>query len=609
MLETIRKLTAFLDPRSRIQVGLLFFPMLAIALLEMVSIGLILPVIQVLFLKETGGAWTEALLKVLPELPTDQAAVWLTGVFAAFFIIKNLLLLAQIYIINKVIYAKAAEFSERMYAIYLLRPLTFHFGRNSAEAIRDLIGGIGLTFGAMRLALLLVLDLLLMLAASVVLVAIEPIITLCVLITLGALGFAFHYLAAPMFRYWGERDMAIEGDLIRWIKQSHSSIRELKLLHAFDYMRGEYGKQVMTRAVFQSRAGTSIQIPRTLVESVVVVGFLMLVLLLISLGRTPDEIFSMMAIYGMAALRLMPSMNRILTSAAELRGRTAFVDRHYADLMEAAAEHVLETPSDSGQPLAFNRDIRLEGTTYTYPDAEHHALNGITTTIKRGQSVGFVGPSGGGKSTLIDILLGLLRPQSGRLLIDGVDAFANLAAWQRRIGYVPQEISLIDDTFRRNIAFAMDDKDIDEARLAEVVRLARLEAVVEELPQGLSTVLGEGGTRLSGGQRQRVAIARALYRDPDVLVFDEATSALDSETEHEISLAIETLSGKRTVLIITHRLNTVRNCDMLVFLKDGRIAGTGTFDELIATNAEFRRLAEASGAHVASPREPRATPH
>ena len=206
--------------------------------------------------------------------------------------------------------------------------------------------------------------------------------------------------------------------------------------------------------------------------------------------------------------------------------------------------------------------------------------------------MGIVGPSGAGKTTLVDITLGLLRPQSGRVLIDGRDAFANIAAWQRRIGFVPQNVQLIDDSLRRNIAFGLEDNIIDEARIEEVVRLARLDDVVAQLPDGLGTVIGEDGARLSGGQQQRVAIARVLYREPDVLVFDEATSALDNESEREIAKVIENLAGKKTVLIIAHRLSSVRNCDKLVFMKTGRVAAIGSFDELFSSNSEFRHLVE-----------------
>ena len=237
-------------------------------------------------------------------------------------------------------------------------------------------------------------------------------------------------------------------------------------------------------------------------------------------------------------------------------------------------------------------NIKLQEVTYTYPDAKQPALNKFNIEINKGDTIGFVGASGAGKSTLMDIILGLLEPTSGKLLINEKNAFDDIANWQRHIGFVPQQIFVIDDTIRRNIAFAIADNEIDNTRINTVLKLTQLEQFVESLPNGLDTILGEHGTRLSGGQRQRIAIARALYRDPDVLVFDEATSALDNLTELEITRAIETLAGSKTILIVAHRLSTIRTCNKILFMKEGKIRAIGTYEELLVKNKEFRHLAQ-----------------
>jgi ATP-binding cassette subfamily C protein len=235
--------------------------------------------------------------------------------------------------------------------------------------------------------------------------------------------------------------------------------------------------------------------------------------------------------------------------------------------------------------------IDLKDIRFAYSKESVPALDAINLSIRKGQSIGIVGPSGGGKSTLIVIILGLLVPDSGRVSVDDADIMTDISGWRGRIGFVPQQIYLLDDTMRRNIAFGLQDTEIDDAKIAEAVRLAYLKDVVAGLHDGLDTVIGEQGTRLSGGQRQRVAIARALYRDPDILVFDEATSALDTVSESEITRAIETLSGDRTVLFIAHRLSTIKNCDVIAFIEDGKIVDQGGFDELCARNAKFANLA------------------
>ena len=601
MIHTARKLIAFLDAPSRLHLALLLVPMLVMALLEMASIGLILPVIQVLLLGETDGVVTQMLLAALPEMPPERIPAWVSGSFAVLFLAKNLFLLGLIYVVNRVVYLKTAQFSARMYLLYLSRPMTFHFQRNSAEILRNLMSGCSLAFEALRHVLLMILDGLLMVAALLLLLLVEPMVTLVVAAVLIIMGLIFHRSTSAVFQYWGKGMMSLEGLLIKWINQSLASIRDIKLQHIYDIMSEVFSGYANKRSIFAARSTTAMHIPRLLVETVVVIGFLAVVVVLIAVEENPGDVVAVLGLYGMAALRLMPSLNRILTSASELKERTAYIDELYRDLVEGVADTDREVTAAPKPGIEFNHGIRLEDITYAYPDTANHALHGVNVAIAKGQSVGFVGPSGAGKTTLVDIVLGLLRPQSGRLTVDGIDAFSNLPAWQRRIGYVPQQVSLIDDTMRRNIAFAVVDTDIDEQRVREVVRLARLEDTVSELPDGLSTFLGEGGVRLSGGQRQRVAIARALYRDPDILVFDEATSALDTETEREIGAAIENLAGERTILIIAHRLSTVRNCDKLVFMKEGRVAAVGRFDELVRDNAEFRRLAQAGDIDTGRP--------
>jgi ABC-type multidrug transport system fused ATPase/permease subunit len=287
-------------------------------------------------------------------------------------------------------------------------------------------------------------------------------------------------------------------------------------------------------------------------------------------------------------LRILPSLHWIVYYQNNLRFGAAALDEIQRDWCTLGAA---ETSARFTEPLRLRDEISLKAVSYRYEGADRNALTCVDLAIKRGESVGIVGATGAGKSTLVDLILGLLQPTSGCVRVDGTDIHERLSSWQRQIGYVPQSIYLMDDSIRRNIAFGVDDEAIDAERVATALRMAQIEDFVQSLPRGLDTEVGERGVRLSGGQRQRLAVARALYHEPEVLVFDEATAALDSQTESELAREIQSLQRKKTLIIIAHRLDTVRHCDRLVFLIDGRVVDAAPFDELQLRNPDFRILA------------------
>ena len=332
--------------------------------------------------------------------------------------------------------------------------------------------------------------------------------------------------------------------------------------------------------------------PRYIVEVTLVGAMLVVVYTLTRSGQSASDLLAILGVFALAAYRLMPSANRILSAVNNVNFVRAPVEDVHRDMQLFAETAAEGAPGEAGEAVTFADSITLENLSYIYPGAAEAALNDVNQSIQRGESVGIVGRSGAGKTTLIDVILGVLAPSAGRLLVDGRDIRASLGSWQRRIGYVPQTIYLTDDTLRRNVAFGFEDEAIDDARIGAVLEAAYLHDFVSSLPGGLDTVVGEHGVRLSGGQRQRIGIARALYHDPDVLVMDEATSAVDSETERHIAAAIQALHGRKTILIIAHRLSTVRGCDRLLFLDGGRCPAAGSFDELMAGNASFRAMVD-----------------
>ena len=593
MISIATKISAFLDAPSRVYILLLFFPMLVVALLEMASIAMILPVINIL-MDQSGNTLSFPFVQWLfSDIPLERRLFVIVGVFCGIFVFKNISLFLMILIINRTIQSKLAKFSQRMFSIYLNRPLLFHLQQNSAGIIRNLHTSSARAFECVRVILMMFLEIILAVVAILVLLVVEPEITLIAATGLLAYGLLFHRIAGPRFQLWGNKSQILEGQMIKTISESLGSIRDIKLLNIQQYMHRMFALQTNDLAKYITRASTSQHIPRLSVETLVILGFAGLVFGLIIVKGSLDDVVSTIGLFAMASLRLMPSTNRILTGASDLKSRLAAVDVLYDDLISSRHDRDQNLSSSYSGTLTYKNEIRITDLTFSYSRIGEGAVKNLNLSIQRGHSIGIVGPSGGGKSTLLDLLLGLLIPQQGNITVDGTDIRTDIGAWQKHIGYVPQSIYLVDQTLRHNIAFGIDDDKIDEDRISVAVERSNLHSVVDELEHGLETRLGEAGTRLSGGQRQRVAIARALYRDPDVLVFDEATSSLDIETEREVIAAIERLKGAKTIIIITHKLSIVGNCDTIAFLEGGRIVDMGTLVSLTENNTRFRKFSQA----------------
>jgi ATP-binding cassette, subfamily B, bacterial PglK len=371
------------------------------------------------------------------------------------------------------------------------------------------------------------------------------------------------------------------------LQQSLHGLRDVKLLGRERFFARQYGKSRLRMARAKYLHATASQLPPIVIETALL-GFILIYFgLAIARGDQSQETLSILGLFGYVGLRLQPSLQLIVGGLNALKFSAAPLEDLHADLIAVeAVPEVDQVP----EPLPFRTALELRDVTFVYDDTEHPALSGVNLTIRPGEQIGICGPTGGGKTTLVDVITGLLQPTYGTVSVDGVDLHNYDRAWQRNLGVVPQMVFLTDDTLRRNVAFGVADMDVDHDALEEAIDSAQLRDFVASLPEGLETVVGERGVRISGGQRQRIAIARALYHRPSVLVFDEGTSALDNTTESLVMESIERLRGDHTVILIAHRLSTVRRSDRVVFIEGGQVSGQGTYSELVRSNDAFRAL-------------------
>lgn len=494
------------------------------------------------------------------------------------------------------VYRSAAVAAERLLARYLAADYLFHVRRRSASLIEPMARAADIAYELSAGSAVAIFAEVVIIAAlvAVLMVSAPPITLVTVAIILAIVAVPI----AVMRRSWetiGETERQLYQQQLHLLQQSLGAIKDVKVTGRQTFFETQFRHLKRELGSTKQRRGWAATVARLGVEATLILGMLLVVFLVMRQSVSSGETISILALFAYTGFRVVPSANRIMLHAGYMREAQPWIRAMDDDMRHLRVPPA--RPYDHDRPM-LQRTLSCDGVSYRYDDTASSALEDVSFTIARGQSVGIVGPTGAGKSTLVDVLLGLLPPTRGSVLIDGEPLEGRERAWQRQIGYVPQEVYLLDDTLRRNIAFGLPDASIDEARLAKAVSQARLDEVVASLPSRLDTIVGENGVRLSGGQRQRVAIARALYHDPPVLFFDEATAALDNQTEREVTDAIAHLRqseggsdghGPRTVIAIAHRLSTVKHCDQLIYLRDGRVAGLGTYQALMS-DPEFRRL-------------------
>ena len=597
MIEVYRKLRDLLDARERRMFVLLGAIMIVVAFAEVLGISTVFVLLGVLAdpaaaLEKPWLGWLNEMLGL--DLFTFQV-VLAGGVLVV--VLAGLAIKALgTYAIIRFSNMRGATISARLLRAYLSRPYAWSLTRNTSEIANRVLAEADRIVGQVLMPGLLLLANILMAGALIVfLLVVDPLVALSAATLIGG-GYAAIFLwLRQRMRWHGRKVLTHTETRFRLTGEATGGFKEVKLAGLEDSYSRRHERLSRQRAHHQARIQIIGRLPRYALEALtfaVLVGIVFALLL-----RSGGDIVAAIPILGViafAVMRLLPALQQIYGALAAIRGGTPVLEAIHADYMAALAENGgrLAALPPPPAPLALTRALVLEEVRYAYPTAARAALQGVSLAIPARATVGVVGGTGAGKTTLIDVILGLLVPQAGALLVDGVALDAsNRRAWQASIGYVPQSIYLTDDTVAANIAFGVPPEAIDHAAVERAARIAALhDFVIAELPQGYNTVVGERGVRLSGGQRQRIGIARALYHDPSLLILDEATSALDTLTERAVMEAVDNLRDDKTVILIAHRLSTVRGCDTIFLMEEGRVAASGSYDDLVARNETFRRM-------------------
>lgn len=572
-METLKKLNYLFDVKLKLKTVAIFIIISIGSLVELLGIAIVLPVIELAMADSvlTENEWAVRVMLITKADTKEAVLLWLIAFTVAIYIAKAFYLIymnSRLYLFSTEVRKNLAM---RLMQAYFKQPYEFFLQKNSSELIRGVNKDTESLYSVVINVLRIISNGITAVCIVVFLFMTNFWMTLVISVLMAACAGLIFFVFNKRFRRYGVLNQKYEGQIGQHLKQAFEGVKEIKIMGNEDYFVGTYENTFQKQSQNMNLFNIYNSIPKHLIETVCISGILLFLGANIVFNDNYTALISQLAAFCVAAYKLMPSVNAISAYLNTVIFSKASIDLVYQDIKEVEELEKQRKAISIEETITFHDNIEVKNVSFQYAGTQKKVLKNVNFSIKKGQSIALIGPSGGGKTTLADIMLGLLEPIEGEILVDGTNIYSNHNSWGKNIGYIPQAIYLTDDSIRNNIAFGINEKDIDDEKVWAALEGAQLKEFVKGLPNGLDTEVGERGARLSGGQRQRIGIARALYRNPDILVFDEATSALDTETEKEVMKSIDSLHGTKTMIMIAHRLSTIENCDVVFKVEKGQV--------------------------------------
>lgn len=572
MFGIFKKFAKILDKKQQKKLIILFCVTLIGTFLEVLSVSTMVPVIRVL-MDENIMTSNQKVMALCETFHIESYISFVTVcilILIAIFVFKEVFVVLQNYLQVKFVCNNRMAMQQKLLGIIIRRPYEYFLNVKTGEITQIVIRDPNSAYSLLLTVLSMVTDVIVSISLGITVFVISPLITGIVVAVILVCLVVILKVAKPTIQDVGVTFRKSNSTMSSWVIQIVNGIKAIKVTNREKFFEDEF-KKINDKGIKAERTYKSINIvPRALIEMVSVCSALLAILIMITGGKSLTDLFPALSAFAVAAIKLLPCANKISNAINEVSYQRPYLDKMIENLENLEGSYNFEFAKEGGEPIYLNEGIEIKDLSFSYSSSDKKIFDGANMVIPAGKSVGIVGPSGAGKTTVVDIILGLLKQQEGTICSDGNNVMENYLEWLTHIGYIPQTIFVLDGTVRDNIVFGAD-AEVNDELVWKAVREAQLEDFVNSLPDGLDSMVGERGLKISGGQRQRLGIARALYSDPDLLIFDEATSSLDNDTEAAIMDSINSLHGKKTMIIIAHRLQTIEGCDMVYKVSDGKI--------------------------------------